>query len=106
VFSHCKITGAFPTVRTYLGRPWRAFSAVTFLHTDMSDVVRPVGWHNWNFPEREKTARYAEFGNIGPGANARGRVRWSRQLTRGRAKIITVRTVLGGRDGWSPKRGH
>ena len=63
VFSNCKITGESPAVRTYLGRPWRAFSSVVYLNTEMSEVVRPVGWHNWNFPEREKTARYAEFYN-------------------------------------------
>src|SRR3954468_1379335 len=55
VFSHCKITGESSAVKTYLGRPWRAYSAVTFLNTEMSEVVRPEGWHNWNFPEREKT---------------------------------------------------
>ena len=31
----------------------------------MSDVLRPEGWHNWNKPEREKTARYAEFHSTG-----------------------------------------
>jgi pectinesterase len=28
VFSNCKVTGESPTARTYLGRPWRAFSSV------------------------------------------------------------------------------
>ncbi len=36
VFSNCKITAA-PDVKTYLGRPWRAFSAVTFLKTEMCE---------------------------------------------------------------------
>ena len=104
VFSHCKITGASPSVRTYLGRPWRAYSNVIYLNTEMSEVVRPEGWHNWNFPEREKTARYAEFNNTGPGANPRARVAWSRQLTKSEAKAITVEKVLRGTDGWNPKR--
>jgi len=104
VFSHCKITGASPGVRTYLGRPWRAYSNVIYLNTEMSEVVRPEGWHNWNFPEREKTARYAEFNNTGPGANPRARVAWSRQLTKSEAKAITVEKVLRGTDGWNPKR--
>ena len=68
VFSHCKITGETPEVKTYLGRPWRAFAGTIFLNTEMSDVVRPVGWHNWDKPDREKTSRYAEFKSTGPGA--------------------------------------
>lgn len=105
VFSRCKINGASPAVRAYLGRPWRAHSAVTFLNTEMSEVVRPEGWHNWNFPEREKTARYAEFGSSGPGADAAARVPWARKLTKAEAKAITAEKVLGGADGWNPKTG-
>src|SRR5436190_2331811 len=105
VFSHCRITGATPEVKTYLGRPWRAYSAVTFLHTEMSAVVRPEGWHNWNFPEREQTARYAEYDSTGPGANPRARVKWARQLSRREADAITMQKVLGGADGWNPKAG-
>ena len=69
----------------------------------MSEVVRPVGWHNWDQPERERTARYAEYASRGPGANSRARVRWARQLTKAAAKAITVEKVLGGADGWQPK---
>jgi pectinesterase len=102
VFSHCRITGETPSVRTYLGRPWRAYSSVIYLNTEMSAVVRPEGWHNWNFPERETTARYAEHGSTGAGANPRGRVPWSKQLSGREARAITLRKVLGGADGWTP----
>ena len=106
VFSNCKITGG-PEVKTYLGRPWRACGSVVFMNTEMSDVVRPVGWDNWRDPEREKTARFAEFNNTGPGANTLARVAWSRQLTEEEAKAITVGKVLGGSDGWNPnKKGY
>ncbi len=30
VFSHCKITGETPSVKTYLGRPWRDYSVRCF----------------------------------------------------------------------------
>ncbi len=102
VFFHCQITGASPEVKTYLGRPWRDFSNVIYLSTEMSDVVRPVGWHNWDLPAREKTARYAEFNSTGPGADPKARVAWSRQLTKAQAKEITVKKVLAGADGWDP----
>jgi len=103
VFSRCKITGETPDVKTYLGRPWRAFANVIFLNTEMSDVVRPAGWNNWNRAEREKTVRYAEFNSTGPGANPPARVTWAHQLTRHQARAVTVKKVLGGPDGWDPR---
>jgi pectinesterase len=103
VFSDCKITGTGANVKTYLGRPWRAFSSVIFLNTEMSAVIRPEGWHNWNFPEREKTVRYAEFGSKGPGSSSQARVPWARQLSAREAGAITPEKVLGGADGWRPR---
>jgi pectinesterase len=103
VFSHCKITGAAPDVKTYLGRPWRPFASVIFLNTEMSDVVRPVGWHNWDKPDREKTSRYSESKSTGPGAQREARASWSRQLPVAEARGITAARVLGGADGWNPK---
>jgi pectinesterase len=103
VFSNCKITGETPDVKTYLGRPWRDFASVVFLKTEMSEVVRPVGWHNWEKPEREKTSRYAEFKSRGPGAQKDTRASWSRQLSTAEAKRIGVETVLRGVDRWNPK---
>ena len=105
VFSTCRITGSSPEVKTYLGRPWRAFASVTFLNTEMTDVVRPEGWNNWKDPAREKTARYAEFGSSGPGADPKARAKWSRQLTAAEAKAMTIEKVLGGSGGWNPKTG-
>jgi pectinesterase len=103
VFSHCKITGDSPEVKTYLGRPWRDFASVIFMNSEMSEVVRPVGWHNWDKPAREKTSRYAEFKNTGPGAQKEARVAWSRQLPESEAVKITVAKVLSGTDRWDPK---
>jgi pectinesterase len=100
VFSHCKITGENSSVKTYLGRPWRAYGATVFLNTEMSEVVRPVGWHNWTGPEREKTARYAEYNSGGPGGQPQSRVPWARQLTETEARAVTLEKVLGD---WNPK---
>ncbi|MGD1020382.1 MAG: pectinesterase family protein [Verrucomicrobiia bacterium] len=104
VFSNCRITGESPGVKTYLGRPWRGYSSVTYLNTEMSGVIEPAGWYNWKDPAREKTARYAEFNSTGPGADPKARVPWARQLTADEAKAITVEKVLGGFDGWNPSR--
>lgn len=103
VFSNSRVTGE-AGVKTYLGRPWRAFSAVTYLSTEMTEVVRPEGWQNWNLPEREKTSRYREYRSAGAGARTDARVAWSRQLTDAEATALTVRRVLGGPDGWDPAK--
>jgi pectinesterase len=68
----------------------------------MPAAIRPEGWHNWDRPEREQTARYAENGSTGPGANPSARVKWSRQLTDTEAAAITPEKVLGGDDRWNP----
>ncbi len=103
VFSHCAIRGESPGVRTYLGRPWRSFSSVAFLNTEMSEVVRPAGWHNWDQPNRERTVRYAEYASTGPGAATEGRVTWARPLAAAEAESLTSARVLGGTDGWNPE---
>jgi pectinesterase len=104
VFSGGRITGASADVKTYLGRPWRDFANVVFLKTEMSDVVQPVGWNNWDRPEREKTSRYSEFGSIGPGAKPGDRARWTKPLSAAEASAISVTAVLGGPEGWDPRR--
>jgi pectinesterase len=102
VFAHGRITGEKPEFRTYLGRPWRDYAAVIFLDTQMSEVVRPAGWHNWDKPEREATSRYSERGSTGPGASPSGRVGWVKPLSREAAAALTPSRVLGGSDGWNP----
>jgi pectinesterase len=104
VFSHSKITGESPEVKTYLGRPWRDFAQVMFLNTEMSNVVRPAGWNNWDRPEREKTSRYSEFGTIGQGANPASRVSWAKPISSAEATAISVTAVLGGPERWDPRR--
>jgi pectinesterase len=103
VFAHGSITGE-PEVKSYLGRPWRAYAAVVFLDTSMSDIVRPEGWHNWDRPERERTTRYGEFGTTGSGARSARRVSWARALSAADAAKVTVGSVLAGTDRWDPRR--
>jgi pectinesterase len=104
VFDHCDITGA-PGVKTYLGRPWRDFAQVVFLHTAMADAIRPEGWNNWSKPNAEKTVIYAEFDSTGPGSPHGQRASWSKQLTSDEASRYTLANVLQGTDHWDPKPG-
>ncbi len=103
VFRDSKISGS-PEVKTYLGRPWRIYAKTVFLRTEMSSVVRPEGWHNWNKPEAEKTAWYAEFGSTGEGASPKTRVSWAHALTASEAAALTPQMVLGGPDHWNPTK--
>lgn len=103
VFANCKITGDPPESRSFLGRPWRIYASTIFLNTEMSEVVRAQAWHNWNKPEAEKTARYAEFGSTGAGAKPESRPAWTKQLGKAEAAAVTRQKVLGGLDGWNPK---
>jgi pectinesterase len=103
VFADGRITGE-SGVRTFLGRPWRGFAHVTWLRTDMTDVVRPEGWHNWDHPEREHTVRYEEFGSRGAGGSSAARVPWARHLSARQTSALTAARVLGGADHWDPQR--
>ncbi len=100
VFLHCTLVADSGAVRVYLGRPWRLYASTAFLYCRMGDHIVPEGWHNWSKPEAEKTARYYEFGNSGPGANLSARVPWARQLSADEARQITVQKVLSGYDHW------
>lgn len=104
VFDHCRITGAKPEVRTFLGRPWRDYAQTIFLNTEMSEVVNPAGWNNWGKPYAEKVTNYAEFNSTGPGATPDKRVKWAKQLTAAQAAKYTVAAVLGGSDHWDPRQ--
>jgi pectinesterase len=104
VFLDCRVTAA-PEVSKgiYFARPWRPFSATAFLRTELPAEIRPSGWHNWGKPENEKTARYSEYKNTGPGSAPDQRVPWAHQLTDDAAKDYTVENILRGADNWSPR---
>ncbi|MGC4070956.1 MAG: pectinesterase family protein [Nibricoccus sp.] len=102
-FFDCRVT-AGPAVDkgVYLGRPWRPHAAVAFVRTELPKQIRAEGWHNWDNAENEKTARYREFKNTGPGAKADKRVSWARELTDAEAQQCTPESILRGNDGWNP----
>lgn len=98
VFKNCRITGEAGETH-FLGRPWRPFSRVAFLHCDLGPVVRKEGWDNWRNPANEKTAYYAEFNNTGAGSDVTSRVSWARQLTAEQAAEYTPAKIFGD---WTP----
>jgi pectinesterase len=94
VFLDCKITADSNVTRLFLGRPWRAFSKTVFVRCEMPKQIASEGWNNWNNPENEKTAYYAEYKNTGDGAEYTKRVAWSKQLTDKEAKDYTLENIF------------
>lgn len=88
VFRHCTIEGSAPPESVYLGRPWRPYAQVVFLGCTLPELIRPEGWHNWGKATNESTAFYAEYNNVGAGANLAKRVAWSRVLDEDSAKAL------------------
>lgn len=85
-----------------LGRPWRLYSRVIVMNTELPADLNAAGWSAWGPRDETPKAFYAEFGNTGPGANTSQRVEWSHQLTAKQAAAFEPRTFLRGSDNWDP----
>jgi pectinesterase len=103
VFDHCRLTAKDASVRVFLGRPWRLYSRVVFLHCWMAAHIVPEGWDNWGSSLNEKTAVFAEIDCQGPGARSVARVPWTRHATAQEAAGFEPKTYLRGDDGWDPE---
>ena len=104
VFDHCRITAADGAPRIYLGRPWRAYSTVVFLNTEMPAQIAAEGWHEWEHDGKASlpTSFYGEYRTAGPGARPEVR----RQLTALEADRFSLKTFLAGDDQWDPTKMH
>nr|QIR83188.1 pectin methylesterase 30 [Cunninghamia lanceolata] len=80
VFLRCVITGNGERSYAYLGRPWESFARVLFAYTWMDGSITPLGWHNWDSPEKEETACFYEYRCFGPGSDCSQRVKWLKIL--------------------------
>ena len=107
VFDHCKLT-ADPGVTgdVYLGRPWRPYATVIFMHTWMDDKIAPAGWREWHPGQTHSldTAYYAEFDSTGPGAHHDERDPHTHFLTPEQAAQYEPKVFLRGSDNWDPTR--
>lgn len=94
IFNQCRITTTDDVTSVYLGRPWRPYAMTIFMNCELPAAINPAGWHNWNNPENEKSARYAEYNNHGEGANNSKRVGWSKQLTKEEAQKVSLQNIM------------
>ena len=106
VFTDCKLTAKDNTVnKVFLGRPWRPYAQTVFINTNMDSHIIPEGWNEWidkRFPDKDKTAYYAEFGSKGVSAkNVSQRVSWSHQLKKSDIKKYERDLVF---NGWNPNK--
>jgi pectinesterase len=96
--------GADPTAAskevTSLGRPWRPYSRVVYIDTELPADVTPQGWNTWGKTEAAPQAYYAEFNSTGPGANPPARVPWSHQLSAAEVEKFKPKVFLAGSDHW------
>ncbi|TKY61157.1 Pectinesterase 3 [Spatholobus suberectus] len=62
--------------RTFLGRPWKVHSLTVIMQSNISDIIDPAGWLQWNGDFALNTLYYREYNNTGSGANTSHRVNW------------------------------
>ena len=101
IFNDCVLTGDSTLHSVSLGRPWRPYAAVVYIHCYIGQHIMPAGWSNWNKTDNYKTTRYAEYKNYGPGAAIIQRVNWSKQLSDQEEKTYTLKNIFGN---WDPEK--
>jgi len=99
IFNECILTGDTSVHNASLGRPWRPYASVTYIHCFIGEHIRKEGWSNWNNTENYKTTRYAEYKNYGASADPVRRISWSRQLSDDDVKNYTIKNIFGN---WNP----
>lgn len=74
VFRDCRFTcdDAVADDSIYLARPWRDYGKCSFINCVYGRHISPEGFDKWNDTQRDKTARFSEYGEI-----PEGRVGWS-----------------------------
>jgi len=88
----------------WLGRPWRPYSTVTYIDTEMGDHIVQAGWREW-LPGKTnsiETSTYSESGSYGPGSQRSARDPHTHFLTPEEAKQYEPSNFLRGDDSWDP----
>jgi pectin methylesterase-like acyl-CoA thioesterase/lysophospholipase L1-like esterase len=106
VFYKSRLTADPGVTNVYLGRPWRPFSTVTYIDTEMGAHIQPAGWREWLPGQTHsiETATYSEFGSTGPGAHPGERDPHTRLLTADQAAQFAPDIFLRGDDNWAPTK--
>ena len=101
VIRNCRVTSAdFGDKTFFLGRPWRQYSRVIYVNTQLPANLDPKGWDDWG--RNPKDTLYAEYGSTGPGARVSSRLPWSHQLSEQELRQYPPKVFLAGTDQWDP----
>ena len=78
VFSQCQFTSEEEVAKNsiFLARPWRDYGKASFIDCRYGEHISKEGFDKWNDTDRDKTARFSEWG-----ADREGRVQWSKALS-------------------------
>ncbi len=78
VFDRCRFTRDERTAdgSVFLARPWRDYGKASFIDCTYDTHIASEGFDKWNDTDRDKTARFSEFGS-----DRSGRVPWSTELS-------------------------
>lgn len=92
-------------VKSYLGRPWKEYSRTIVIESTIGDLIHPDGWLPWEGDFALRTLYYVEYGNKGPGAVVKARVKWPgyKVIDRRQALKYTIGPFLQG--DWVKKAG-
>nr|AEK07905.1 pectin methylesterase [Allium cepa] len=86
------------TFKSYLARPWKAYSRTVIMETEIADLIDPVGYLPWgDSTVGQDTCFYGEYSNRGPGANTDQRATWKgvkKALTKQEAEQFTASSFL------------
>ncbi len=102
VFDHCRLTAEPGAMNVWLGRPWRPYATVIFLHTWMGDHILPGGWREWHPGETHsiETVYYAEYDSMGPGSHPQERDPHTHLLTAAEAAKFSLPSFF---SDWKPE---
>ncbi|KAK4360199.1 hypothetical protein RND71_019151 [Anisodus tanguticus] len=106
---NCTVTpwGNLTGINTFLGRPWKNYSTTVFMQSNLGGFIHSNGWMPWVGTTAPSTIFYAEYNNVGAGANTKKRVNWKGLKLRRTSKIVskfTVKPFIQG-EKWLPAAG-
>ena len=107
LFLHCTITADVAVDKVYFGRPWRAYSTVYFVDTELKgSVIQPEGWLEWKNPDgtgKLATSTYGDYNthDIHGPVKTDQRIAPSKVLTKAEANKLTVANWL---EGWDAEK--